>query len=299
MSTDIARTQSKFFELARHVVAKQRFIGVRNTWQLFIEKVYCMIDKRFDHLRESVGGLTTNVRQMRQSMNDLVVDRGSLGRFAPHHLTIKINHALYIETPQRAIRALENEILAEAIDYINDNRYQTFAPIKIKILPDVFADGVTVEPSFGELEKIVKRKTMRDRSRAAMCKILANIQPNVSRKTLIARFSLAGCRQEEELILSPGSSRLNVGRAAENDLFLDHPSVSMVHAVLALDTNGRLVVADSGSMTGTYVNGRRIQSGKTRRVAERDVLAFGDVQVRIRPASDSSFEGSPIDDQVM
>ena len=285
----VSAQKSHAFESARHFVAKQRFLRLRKSWQLLIEKIYRAIDKRFDQLRESAGSLTTDVRQMRQSINDLVIDQGNLGRFAPHHFTIKINHTLYVHSPARAVRALEDEILAEAIDYINDNRYHTFAPIKVQLAPEVFADGVKVEPGFGELEKVVRRKTARASYASEMLKVFANTPPSHSAIVLAARFSLGGNRQEEELVMVPGSSRLNVGRAPENDFCLDHPSVSVIHAVLTLDTNGRLLVADSGSMTGTFINGRRILPGTAKRVTERDVLSFGDVQVRIRRSTDQGI----------
>lgn len=269
-------------DLLRTNITKQRFRRFRRIWQLGLAEIYSVADKRFDRLRESVGGLTTDVRRMKQLIDDRSIDQGALGRFAPHHFTIKINYATFVRTSPKAIRALEDEILAEAIDHINDNRYQTFRPVGVQLSPEVFTSGVIVEPTFGEDHKLIRRKTAHAKYASAMQRIVANSEPNLSEIALVARFSLRGNRQEEELVMMPGSSHLNVGRAPENDLFLDHPTVSLVHAALATDRDGRLYVADTGSMSGTFINGRRIPEGTASRVTDRDSLSFGDVKVRIR-----------------
>lgn len=67
-----------------------------------------------------------------------------------------------------------------------------------------------------------------------------------------------------------------IGRAADCDVALDHPSISRRHARLAL-LAGVWSVHDLGSANGVFVNGEKF------RVAELqagDVLQFGQVQVR-------------------
>jgi pSer/pThr/pTyr-binding forkhead associated (FHA) protein len=41
-------------------------------------------------------------------------------------------------------------------------------------------------------------------------------------------------------------------------------------------------VADTGSTNGTHINGVRIPYGEARPIKEGDVVAFGDVEVRLR-----------------
>src|SRR5437763_1287790 len=76
--------------------------------------------------------------------------------------------------------------------------------------------------------------------------------------------------------------RLTVGRATDSDLYLDHASVSKIHAALLLNREGTLMVSDTGSTNGTYINGRRIAYGEARQIEEGDVVGFGDVEVRFR-----------------
>jgi hypothetical protein len=53
------------------------------------------------------------------------------------------------------------------------------------------------------------------------------------------------------------ADRLTVGSAADNDVVVDDPSVSRVHAIVQ-HLNGRWFIEDCGSRNGTTVNGRRL-----------------------------------------
>jgi hypothetical protein len=57
----------------------------------------------------------------------------------------------------------------------------------------------------------------------------------------------------------PTGARTRIGRSPECEVFLDDVTVSRNHAVL-LERNGRFVVEDQGSLNGTFVNRRRIDS---------------------------------------
>jgi len=63
---------------------------------------------------------------------------------------------------------------------------------------------------------------------------------------------------------------------------LNHSSVSKIHAALKMDNLGTLLVADTGSTNGTHINGVRIPYGEARPIADGDVVAFGEVEVRFR-----------------
>jgi pSer/pThr/pTyr-binding forkhead associated (FHA) protein len=58
----------------------------------------------------------------------------------------------------------------------------------------------------------------------------------------------------------PQGERTTIGRSPDNDVFLDDVTVSRKHAVL-LDRGGEYVIEDLGSLNGTFVNRRRIESG--------------------------------------
>ena len=65
--------------------------------------------------------------------------------------------------------------------------------------------------------------------------------------------------------------RVTVGRSPEADVFLDDVTVSRNHAVL-VRRSGAWYLDDSGSLNGTYVNRRRIESHK---LADGDELQIG------------------------
>jgi len=57
----------------------------------------------------------------------------------------------------------------------------------------------------------------------------------------------------------PRGERTTIGRSPDNDIFLDDVTVSRKHAVLAQDGN-QFLIEDLGSLNGTFVNRRRIES---------------------------------------
>jgi pSer/pThr/pTyr-binding forkhead associated (FHA) protein len=65
--------------------------------------------------------------------------------------------------------------------------------------------------------------------------------------------------------------RMTIGRSPETDVFLDDVTVSRDHAVL-VRRGGAWFLDDSGSLNGTYVNRRRIESHK---LEEGDELQIG------------------------
>ena len=53
---------------------------------------------------------------------------------------------------------------------------------------------------------------------------------------------------------------IRVGRAIDNDIVLDHPSVSRNHLELFYDADGNVFLTDLNSANGTFVNGQRIKN---------------------------------------
>ena len=65
--------------------------------------------------------------------------------------------------------------------------------------------------------------------------------------------------------------RMTIGRRPDSDVFLDDVTVSRDHAVL-VQRGGEWYLDDSGSLNGTYVNRRRIESHK---LQDGDELLIG------------------------
>jgi FHA domain/zinc-ribbon domain len=59
----------------------------------------------------------------------------------------------------------------------------------------------------------------------------------------------------------PAGARTRIGRSPDCDVFLDDVTVSRNHAVL-IDDDGVFTVEDQGSLNGTFVNRKRIDSAR-------------------------------------
>lgn len=228
----------------------------------------------------------TLIERMKKLIDERALDRAREGRFVPHLLLLKVEWGAHSEAPPEKLKELEHEILAAAVDYINDNRYRTFAPIRLETSVDIFTTGVTVDPTFGEFAAQLEEEAQQARDKSSpIARSTASPQPPPGIR-VVARVTSPDGGREVNLTFKPGGRRQSVGRATDADLSLVHASVSKIHAALVMNREGTLLVADTGSTNGTYINGRRIAYGEARQIADGDVVSFGDVEVRFRKNAD-------------
>jgi hypothetical protein len=69
----------------------------------------------------------------------------------------------------------------------------------------------------------------------------------------------------------PQEDSTTIGRSPDCDIFLDDVTVSRQHAILRR-SDGQFVIEDQGSLNGTFVNRRRIESTE---LADGDELQIG------------------------
>jgi len=242
-----------------------------------------VVDRKFGRTVEPKSGLTTSklIERMKRLIDERARVEGSKGRIAPHHLVLKVEWGTHSEAPPEILSDLKNEVLAAAIDHINDHRYRTLAPVSVEAEVDIFTTGISVDPNFGDFEEELRREDEAKRAAKTGVPIPAAAPPMPDIE-VIARVTLSHGTREVPLVFKPGGKRLNVGRASDNDLMLNETSVSKIHAALLMTSEGTLLVADTGSTNGTYINGRRITYGESRLIEDGDVVGFGDVEVRLR-----------------
>jgi FHA domain/FhaA, N-terminal domain len=242
-----------------------------------------VVDRKFGRTVDPRSGLTTSklIERMKRLIDERVRNEGSKGRIAPHHFVLKVEWGTHSEAPPEIINDLKSEILAAAIDHINDHRYRTLAPVQVEAEVDIFTTGISVDPNFGDFQEELRREDEAKRAAKSGVQIpvAAPPMPDIQ---VIARVTLAHGTREIHLIFKPGGRRLSVGRASDNDLQLNDNSVSKIHAALLMTSEGTLLVADIGSTNGTFINGRRIAYGESRMIEDGDVVGFGDVEVRLR-----------------
>jgi hypothetical protein len=246
------------------------------------EGMGAVVDRGLGRSNTQQGGLTTSA--LIERMKHLIDERARLEdgqRIAPHHLKLKVEWGTHSEAPPEIIQELEHEVIAAAIDYINDNRYTTLAPVSIESEVDIFTSGISVDPTFGEFEEQLREQDEAKRREQELGSPLIP-HSHLSQVNITARVTTPDGTRDVPLMFKLGSGRMSVGRGTDNDLFINDKSVSKIHAALVMNREGTLLVADTGSTNGTYINGRRIAYGEARQVEDGDVVGFGDIEVRFR-----------------
>jgi hypothetical protein len=248
-----------------------------------LDRVGAVVDRSLGRVPETQSGFTTT--RLIERMNRLIDERArndaKRGRIAPHVMRLKIEWGTHSEAPPESVKELENEVLAAAIDHINDQRLHTLAPVEVETIVDIFTTGIAVDPSYGAFEEELQRED-EERERAAAVGVAAPASSAAKDVAVNARIQIGKESEERALYFKPGGRRLSVGRATDCDLSLAHGSVSKIHAAILMNREGTLLVSDTGSVNGTYINGRRINYGEARQLEDGDVVGFGDVEVRFR-----------------
>jgi hypothetical protein len=244
-----------------------------------------VLDRKLGRTIDAKSGLTLSrlIKRMNLLIDQRTRDEGAKGRIAPHLLKLKVEWGKHSEAEPELIQDLEHELLAAAIDHINDHRYRTLAPVRIETEVDMFTTGVNVDPTFGEFAEELKQE---DEARRAAKEISGVNIPHgaipLPDIPIYARVTMQGTRREVPLSFKAGGKRRTVGRGTDNELHLNDGSVSKIHATLMMNHEDVLMVADTGSTNGTFINGHRLTYGQAYPIAEGDVVAFGDVEVRFR-----------------
>jgi pSer/pThr/pTyr-binding forkhead associated (FHA) protein len=206
------------------------------------------------------------------------------GTIVPHNIKLKVQWDKFSTDSEDALEKLEHELLTAAADHINDNLYYTKEPLRIEVKPDYFTEGVKLFVSFdtfiddeheAQLNVTIPSIDVKGVKTAAVTALPA--QPP-DRPIFIARFELNGSRRDRRIEF-PESGRISIGRTAANDLTIDDASISKIHASAVFDKNGQLLIADTGSTNGTFINGERIPYGKALAVSGDDKVKFGTVEV--------------------
>jgi len=73
---------------------------------------------------------------------------------------------------------------------------------------------------------------------------------------------------------NPFGALITVGRARNNDVVIEHNTVSKLHVIFTKLTGG-WHVSDERSSNGTFLNGVKLTAGEKRAISEGDSLRFG------------------------
>ncbi len=76
---------------------------------------------------------------------------------------------------------------------------------------------------------------------------------------------------------------ITIGRELKNDLILDDPRVSRLHAIL-LKTDAEVILRDQGSGNGTFINGQRIPPNSDFKLKDSDQIKLGSCTLTFQKA---------------
>ena len=211
-----------------------------------------------------------------------VKDLGDKGQFVPHNIKLKMQWDKFSTDADSALKKLEYELLTAAIDHINDKRYHTYAPINLEIKLDYFTEGVKLLASFDKFADEDGREAAVNVSVPDLKNVILappeEIQIEPEKEIFIAEYVINDKPKRIELAFSE-KERLSVGRTKENNLVIDDQSISKIHASLILSSENELMVADTGSTNGTFINSQRIAYGRAFPIKTGDKVNFGTVTV--------------------
>lgn len=91
--------------------------------------------------------------------------------------------------------------------------------------------------------------------------------------------------------------RVTIGRRSDNDIQLDDPTVSGIHAVMTLKPDAYLddafdvAIADFNSTNGLFVNGNKVQQ---KRLTAGDIIRIGQHELLFDEPGDNPFDQTAI-----
>lgn len=238
------------------------------------------------------GGLTTS--HLAESLKDLIdsriKDRGSKGRLAPNELRIKIDWQKFSAETDSLISKIEEELLIAIVDHYNDRRYHTLAPLTLRIKTDYFTDGVKISAIFPkenradseielEMPEELRSNTPNTEAAPEAMDSSAPVTPHVETFHLrILGVPLGSFAEGCDL---PVGSRLTIGRNGSNDVVIEDPSVSSIHASAVFNPETGFMLADLGSTNGTFLGDARLEEGIGVLIDSGTEVRFGNILVRL------------------
>src|SRR6266850_6847685 len=182
-----------------------------------LETMGDLVDRKFGRTVDPKSGLTTSklIERMKKLIDERVRDEGRRGRIAPHHLKLKVEWGTHSEAPLEILKDLEHEIVAAAIDHINDHRYRTLGPVDVETEADIFTTGISVDPTFGKFEEELRQQDEKRRAEQAGVVPIRGLTPPMPEIRVVARVNLRDSSRVIPLSFKAGGKRLNVGRAAD------------------------------------------------------------------------------------
>ena len=213
------------------------------------------------------------------------------GKVIPHNIDLRIQWDKFATDDNDTIERLQQELLTATVDHINDSHFYTLEPINLRVSPDYFTEGVKLLVSFDKFGEAADSNELNITIPAGH--LLPPEEIETADKAEKRRFVEVWIkpRSKPVHIEVPADGRITVGRAANNHLTIDDPSMSKYHGSISINSDAQILVADTGSTNGTFINGQRIAYGKGNVIGEGDIVKFGAVEVTLKVLPKTSESG--------
>lgn len=225
------------------------------------------------------------IEKLKALLDSEARDLGGNAKVVPHHIKLKMQWDKFSTDAEQSLKKLEIELLTAAIDHINDLRYHTYAPLQLEIKPDYFTEGVKLSASFDEFAEERESEPEVNVTLPDLKNIVIPIEESEiaepEKEIFTASFVVNNQLKQVKLAFLPKERKI-VGRTKESDLRIDDSSVSKLHAALVLNADNQIIVGDTGSTNGTFVNDERIAYGKAVVLSDLNRLKFGTVEVELK-----------------
>lgn len=223
------------------------------------------------------------IERLKKLLDAEVKETDGNKRYVPHNITLKMQWDKFSADSEEALSTLKNEFMIAIVDHINDKHYYTYEPIEIEIKPDYFTTGVKLFAGFEKFADDDNEAAVNVTVPGLSGDELPELPPADApvKYKLDVGFELNGKQAVRSLNVDSGS-RVSVGRTRENDIAIEDISISKFHASLLFDRSGDILVADTGSTNGTFVNGERITYGRSVLIGKGGKVKFGTVNVDLR-----------------
>ncbi len=204
---------------------------------------------------------------------NLRYDKGRV--VAPNRIDLRFDYETYTSLGDLSRQGLSLDLCTSVAEFIHNRRYSTDGPVTVQIEFDPFTRKLTISTTFGGASSLPPSPTQNEA---------------VARSTSVSRVTLrpvtALRRGQLESTFVPGKTTIGVGRSRDNQLVIEHASVSNFHASFTLGTDGTIWLSDVGSSNGTSIDRVPLRENDRRQVRGGERLSFGEVEVDLNLSQD-------------
>jgi len=258
--------------------SEPKLTGVSNRVEFFIRRFFERVGGAIDFALRRTAVPRTDLAALIPHLEQAVDDnlRKEDGRIvAPNLIELRYDYESYTRMGAPRREFLERELTQNIYEYIYNRRYQTLAPVLVKIAYDAFTRGLAITAEFGEGKAAVLDSPQ------------FNQQPaSTPDKSCDVRLRDATGKWQTHAVVKSNAEPVGVGRNVANPIRVDDMSVSNFHAAFILRGDGILELADRNSANGTSINGVQLEPADRKIVRDGDRLQFGDVGLKLEVKMD-------------